>query len=118
MDAAPLAATSAVALLADLDPATLQPERVHAVLGWTELGEHHYQPLAVPVVASDCPDLTGTAPSPRANAQLQLDLGEDVLRPTSSGRTWRTWSLPSIPSSMRHLRLGAVVRELAARLGG
>jgi len=114
-------AGTAIALLADLDPTSHAPDRIHAVLGWTDLGERHYQPLAIPVAAATC---TGIVPparvaEPSPAVQLHLDVeGLDTVPPTSSGRTWRTWALPSIPPTLRHLQLAAAVRELATQLGG
>lgn len=113
--------TTGVALLAEFDPPTHRPERIHAVLGWTDLGERHFQPLVAPVSAVGCRRLVETVPTAVGSSAVQLVLdidGLDGLPSTSSGRTWRTWSLPSIPSSLRHLNLAAVVREIATQLGG
>lgn len=117
-----VAATSAIALLADLDPVTWRPERIHAVLAWTDLGARYYQPLDATVSTSACSELIGRSPcDPLAStsAQLELDVDDRPYRgPTSAGRTWRTWSLPSIPPALRHLELAALVRALADQLGG
>jgi hypothetical protein len=37
------------------------------------------------------------------SGQLQLPLDIALLPATSSGRTWRTWVLPTIPTSLRTL---------------
>lgn len=119
---APIVSTgTGVALLADLDPGTRRPERIHAVLGWTDLGECHYQPLLAPVSAAGCRRLAGTIPAGTCTSAVQLSLdidGLDGLPSTSSGRTWRTWSLPSIPPTLRDRSLAGVVREIATQLGG
>lgn len=122
MTATAVAPTTAIALLAGLHPATGELDRVHAVLAWTDIGDRHYERLPVPVSRSACRDLVGPSrPDPTAAGhavQLQFDIGGLApLDASSVGRTWQTWSLPSIPASMRHLDLGAVARALATQLG-
>ena len=122
MTATPVAPTTAIALLAGLHPATGELDRVHAVLAWTDIGDRHYERLPVPISRSVCRELVGPSrPDPTAAGpavQLQFDIGGLAGPDTSSmGRTWQTWSLPSIPASMRHLDLGAVARALATQLG-
>lgn len=106
-----------IAVLADLHPATGRPERLHAVMAWTDHGERHYCRLTRPVRATAVERCGLLGLSPRPPQQLQLDLGD--LRPSrcsSSGRTWRTWALPSIPAPLRHLTADQVAAELARRL--
>lgn len=114
-----LPTTVNIALLADLHPQTGRPDRLHAVLAWTDRGERYYCRLATPVTTTDdTGELLGLPPArPR---QLQLDVG-DVVGPSycsSSGVTWRTWALPSIPPALRHLTVDQVAGELARRLAG
>lgn len=121
MTATAVAPTTAIALLAGLHPATGELDRVHAVLAWTDIGDRHYERLPVPISRSVCNELVGPSrPDPTAAGhavQLQLDIsGPAPLAASSMGRTWQTWSLPSIPASMRHLDLGAVARALATQL--
>lgn len=112
------APTTGLALLADLDPRTSRPDRIHAVLGWTDHGERHYRPLRVPIAAGSCRALMSASEPESPATQLRLDLGSaERVPPTSSGRTWRTWCLPTIPPALRHLQLAALVRELATQLG-
>lgn len=121
MIAAPAAPTTAIALLADLHPTTRRPDRIHAVLAWTDVGDRHYQPLPEPVSTTACRDLIAPTPGPdgsRSAVQLELDIDGPPVGVSSAGTTWRTWSLPSIPPSLRHLDLGAATRALATQLGG
>lgn len=120
MSAVEPAPTTALALLADLHPETRQPDRIHAVLGWTDEGKRHYRSLTRLVDVVGCRDLDIADPS-RADRPEQLCFDVDGLtgtRTTSSGRTWRTWSLASIPADLRHLGLEAVVGAVADQLGG
>lgn len=121
MNTVTLPATLNVALLAELHPTTRRPDRVHAVLAWTEHGERIYQPLVTPTLAAfdPRPQLPFDFDPGGPVEQLRLDLGGvDTPRSCSSGLTWRTWALPSIPAGLRHLSPGGLVRELARRLGG
>lgn len=114
-------ATVNFALLVDR-VATGQPDVVlHAVVAWTDGGEHLHLPLPRPIRV--------LLP---AGAQLSLDLhsrddAEPAARdltdlgppyPASSGKTWWTLALPSVPPWLRHLPPAGVVRELAHLLGG
>lgn len=106
-------------LLADAQPATRQPDRVHAVLGWTDDEPAIYCPLGrtIRAAAERGPQLTFDLDTPPASGELRLDLGEaGTAYASSCGLTWRTWALPTIPSSLRHLPPAGVVGELTRRL--
>jgi hypothetical protein len=112
---------SALALLAELDPTAGEPDRIHAVLAWTDVGDRYYEPLAARVPASACGELVHRPERAAAAAasaiQLKLDVDDRPPDgPTSAGRTWCTWSLPSIPPSLRGLDLPALARALADQL--
>lgn len=50
--------------------------------------------------------------------QLQLELDDPpVPLPTSSGLTWATWVLPSIPTHLRDRPLGEAAAAVAAAMG-
>lgn len=116
----PEAMTVGIAVLAELHPTSRRPDRVHGVIAWTDRGDRHYQPLVptVNLAGRDLPRLTSDQPDPHAGGgeQLRFDLGGPGA-PTSSGRTWRTWALPSVPTDLRHAPLGEVTRALAEQLG-
>jgi hypothetical protein len=106
-------------LLADAQPASHKPDRVHAVLGWTDHGPAIYRPLGrtVDATAQSRAQLALFDTTPPASEQLRLDVGDDaVAYPSSCGLTWRTWALQTIPPSLRHLPPAGVVRELTRRL--
>lgn len=108
-----------IALLADLHPQTGRPDRLHAVLAWTDRGDRYYARLVDPVTtAADTGVLLGLPSAPAQ--QLQLDLGDVVGSSycSSSGLTWRTWALASIPAALRHLTVDRIAGELARRLAG
>ncbi len=71
---------------------------IDAVLAWTDHGKRHYQRI------------DQRRPSPRTVAT------RFTLQVTSSGLTWRTWTLDSVPVELRHLPPAGAVRALAARL--
>lgn len=107
-----------LAVLAEWHPASRRPERIHAVLGWTDAGGRIYQPLATPRLApAVLAPLTAELSPPHVAEQLHLDVDECHLPvPCSSGSTWRTWVLPSVPATLRHLPPAGVVEALARRL--
>lgn len=111
----PVLATVTIALLADR-PADQPGDRIHAVAAWTDQGERRCAWLATPVsTGSDRVGLPAVG-WPTA-VQLTLDLGASVQPwPTSSGRTWATWTLTSIPAAVRTLPLDAAVMALARQL--
>jgi hypothetical protein len=112
--------TTELALLAGLDPVTSQPDRIYAVLVWTDLGDRYFHPLAEGLPASLPDDLLEAcgrnAAAGRTAIQLRLAFDNGDLEPTSAGRTWRTWSLPSIPAALRHLETPALASALADHL--
>ena len=104
-------------VLAEWQPDTCRPERIHAVLGFTDDGRRIYQPLVVPRTAGDVVrQLLGDLERPARPQQLRLDLDLGLPRPSASGLTWRVWALPSIPAFLRHLPPAGAVGELARRL--
>ena len=102
--------TMHLALLAELHPTTHRPERIHAVLAFTDTGQRHYRPLTT----------GGATDRPVGHPeQLSLDLGAlSGPYPSSSGLTWRTWSLASVPTALRHLTPAGAVEALAGQLAG
>jgi hypothetical protein len=85
---------------------------VHAVLAWTE-SESVLVPCRAPTSKA-----AALARLPVTNAvpmQLCFEL-DDVPMPSSSGLTWATWSLPSIPTELRGLALADVASVVAAEL--
>ena len=86
---------------------------VHAVLAWTES-----ESVLVPCRAPTSEAAAALARLPITNAapmQLCFEL-DDVPMPSSSGLTWVTWSLPSIPTELRGLALADVASVVAAEL--
>lgn len=116
---ASVAATVGIAVLAELHPTSHCPDRVHGVIAWTDRGDRHYEPLVptLDITGRDLPRLT-TDQGDRTQVaeQLRFDFGGPGT-PTSSGRTWRTWALPSVPTDLRHVSLGEVTRAVAHQLG-
>lgn len=98
-----------LAVLAELHPASHRPDRIHGVLAWTEDGIRHYHPLLL----DGDPDRLPIG-EPR---QLSLDLGA-LTGPSASsaGLTWRTWSLASVPFTLRNLPPDGAARALADQL--
>lgn len=107
-------------VLAELDPSSGRPDRIHAVIGYTDGGTRILARLAVPCpAASDAVrELLAAPASPLADRQLSLPLGDGAGLPaaSASGLTWRSWVLPSIPVDLRHLPPAGLVDELACRL--
>jgi hypothetical protein len=108
MNRTPTPDTVHLALLAELHPTTHRPERIHAVLAWTDTGQRHYQPLTT----------GGATDRPVGHpVQLSFDLGAlSGPYPSSSGLTWRTWSLASVPTGLRHLTPDGAAEALAGQL--
>jgi uncharacterized protein (DUF58 family) len=101
-------ATAQLAVLAELHPSSRRPDRIHAVLGWGGPGDQHYQPLPV----ADPAHLPVGEPR-----QLSFELGALTgPQPSSSGLTWRTWSLASVPVELRHLPPVDATQALARQL--
>lgn len=105
-----------LALLGDLDDAG--SEQLCAVLAYDGAGRGQLRPLA-PTTTSAV--RRATRQYPDGPCQLRLPLDDVLAASTSSGRTWRTWVLPSIPTSLRTLPpdglAGALVRQLAGEVG-
>jgi hypothetical protein len=74
-------------------------DRFCGVLAYDGHGRRHLHPVA-PRTAGPHLAACLAEGGPR---QLQLPLGVSLPPPTSSGRTWRTWVLPTIPTSLRSL---------------
>ncbi len=87
-------------------------DRFDAVLAWTDAGIRHYQPIPSRADAA----VTGTE-------DTRLDVSElscatlTGVPPTSAGLTWRTWALPTIPMSLRHLTPAQAAAALAVHFG-
>ena len=83
------------------------PEHLDGVLAWTGSGVRHYQPVSatVPDPGGEGAELAGLDPA-----------GLTASPPTSSGLTWRTWALPTIPPAIRHLPPAEAVQLLAGAL--
>lgn len=95
-----------LAVLADHGPTA--DATVCAVLTYDGRGRRHLQQIDPTPCAEELHRLMGgTSP-----AQLQLPLGDELPPPTSAGRSWQTWVLPSIPPTLRTLP----PQELAAAL--
>jgi hypothetical protein len=101
-------ATMHLALLADRPRGDRHAGQVHAVLAWTDRGQRHYHPI----------DPTPIPTTPAPASQLTLELGQlTAAAPSSSGLTWSTWSLASVPADLRHLPPARAAQALAAQLG-
>jgi hypothetical protein len=86
-------------------------DQVCAVLAYDDHGRRHLHHITPPAPGAS---LSAWLPEGRPG-QLQLPLDTALLPATSSGRTWRTWVLPTIPTSLRTLppeRLPAAFAEL------
>lgn len=119
MDAAPswpLVATVTIALLAERH-ATQSGDRIHAVAAWTDQGERRCAWLAAPVATGpSIADLRLVGRPVAVQLALDLDAVADTLWPSSSGLTWATWTLASVPAAVRTMPLDAAVTALARQL--
>lgn len=116
MDAFDEPTTVRIALLADIARDRAERGTVHAVLLWTDGGARHHELLVAPVAAPTPPILPGR---PEPAAQLRLDLGLAAgVAVSSSGRSWCTYLLDSVPPDLRHLPPADAARALATQLGG
>lgn len=84
--------------------------RVTAVLVYDGRGWRHHHVLD-PALPADRLELGGQGPG-----QLQLPIDGYAPSPTSSGLTWRTFVLPSIPTGLRDLPPGRLAAAFAAQL--
>jgi hypothetical protein len=86
-------------------------DQVCGVLAYDDYGRRHLHHITPTAPAAS---LSAWLPEDRPG-QLQLPLDTALLPATSSGRTWRTWVLPTIPTSLRTLppeRLAAAFADL------
>jgi hypothetical protein len=74
-------------------------DQVSGVLAYDGRGRRHLHPVTPPAPGGSLSAWL-TERGPR---QLQLPLDAALLAATSSGRTWRTWVLPTVPTSLRTL---------------
>lgn len=84
--------------------------RVTAVLVYDGRGWRHHHVLD-PALPADRLELGG-----QGAGQLQLPIEGWAYSPTSSGLTWRTFVLPSIPIGLRDLPPGRLAAAFAAQL--
>lgn len=98
-----------LALLADHEPGHGSDSRVCAVLAYDGQGRRHLHPVSPATPAEHVGPLADSS-APR---QLALPLDDS---PSSAGRTWRTWVLPTIPTALRTLPPERLVAAFAAQL--
>jgi hypothetical protein len=77
------------------------PDQLCAVLAYDGCGRRHLHPLE-PITSIRALARWLANPGARQR-QLQLPLEGELPTASSSGRTWRTWVLPSVPLSLRAL---------------
>ena len=87
-------------------------DQVCGVLAYDGHGHRHLHPVT-PTTPDESLAAWLAEGEPR---QLQLPLDTALLPGTSSGRTWRTWVLPSVPTSLRALPPEQLVAALADQL--
>ena len=88
--------------------------RICGVMVYDGHGRRHLHELA------SCPPLAQLHEilAPAGIRQLQLPLIADAPTPSAGGRTWRSWVLPTIPTTLRALppeRLAAAFADQLAR---
>jgi hypothetical protein len=108
--AAPVIQVTAIHLAVLGDVTESGTDQVCGVLAYDGHGRRHLHPVT-PTTPGDSLAAWLTDGEPR---QLQLPFDVGLLPTTSSGRTWRTWVLPTVPTSMRALppdRLAAAVAD-------
>jgi len=120
MDTIIVAGPSAMRLVvaAEVDPHTTGPDRILAVVALGDDGAHHHACVHPPADIT-CPLLGRllARATPADAGQLTLPLDPPGLpAPSASGRTWRSWLLPSIPTGLRHLPPDRLVVALAHQL--
>jgi hypothetical protein len=77
------------------------PEQLCAVLAYDGCGRRHLHQLEpIPSIRALPRCLARSRPRQQ---QLQLPLESELPPASSSGRSWRTWVLPSVPTSLRAL---------------
>ena len=101
-----------VAVLADTNQTG--DDRLCAVLTYDGAGRRHLHPITSGASARllhDWLDMSG----PR---QLRLPFADELPAASSSGRTWRTWVLPSVPICLRALPPERLAVAFADQLRG
>jgi len=106
---APVAAVH-LAVLVDLGPNSGPAGVVRAVLVYDGYGYRHLHRLD-PALPADRLALGEDGPG-----QLKLPIGGATAPPTSSGLSWRTYVLPSIPVGLRGLPPADLAAAFAGRL--
>jgi hypothetical protein len=101
-----------LAVLADLAPCGV--ERLCGVLAYDGHGRRHLHPLTPATPPAGLGGLLERG-GPR---QLSLPFADPQLPASSGGRTWRTWVLPTIPTSLRRLPPEQLAAALADQLAG
>lgn len=108
----------AVHLAVLADTAVGGAERLCGVLVYDGDGHRHLYELTAATPAGQLRQLL----DPAGPCQLQLPLVADAPTPSSGGRTWRSWVLPTIPISLRalppELLAAAFADQLAGQLAG
>ena len=88
-------------------------DQLCAVMAYDGYGHPYLHPVPAAISATR---LSGWV-AEHGPGQLRLDLDAVGPAATSSGRTWRTWVLPSVPTALRSLppdRLAAAFADLLA----
>jgi hypothetical protein len=106
----PTATTIHLAVLSD--PDTHGTDTISAVLAYDARGRRHLHPVQTPPPPELLARLVGRVDP----GQLQLPLELGTPAPTSAGRCWRTWVLPSVPTSLRTLPPEQLAAALAEQL--
>ncbi len=113
---APGAIAIHLAVLADT--ASCGTVRICGVLVYDGYGRRHLHELA----SCPPPAQLHEVLSPGGIRQLQLPLIADAPTPSSGGHTWRSWVLPTIPTTLRalppELLAAAVADQLSGQLEG
>lgn len=93
---------------------TARDETVCAVLVYDDRGHRQLHPVG----SSACVEQLCRLVAEASPVQLPLPLLDELPPPTSAGRTWQTWVLPSIPPSLRTLPPERLAAALAGQLCG
>jgi hypothetical protein len=101
-----------VAVLADTNQAG--DDRLCAVLTYDGSGRAHLHQLTSGASAHLLHDWLEV----RGERQLQLPFTDELPAASSSGQTWRTWVLPSVPICLRTLPPERLAAAFADRLCG
>ena len=106
--------TVAVHLAVLADTTQTGSDRLCAVLTYDGAGRRHLHPITSGASARLLHDWLNMS-GPR---QLQLPFADELPAASSSGRTWRTWVLPSVPIGLRALPPERLAAAFADRLRG